>query len=69
MFYGNAYPTPRQVSLMCSLVGERQITEVTAERWTELERLVVYDYATRVHLSASDNPVRIRPRPHLLNLA
>lgn len=31
--------------------------------WTEMERLVVYDWAWRVHLKASDNPVHMRPRP------
>lgn len=31
--------------------------------WTEMERLVVYDWAWRIHLKASDNPVHIRPRP------
>jgi hypothetical protein len=67
-FHANAYPTPRQVALVCSLVEEQHITEAAAERWTDLERLIVYDYAIRAHLSASDNPVRVRPRPRLLDL-
>jgi len=31
--------------------------------WSELEKLQAYDWAMREHLSASDNPVRRRPKP------
>lgn len=31
--------------------------------WTKYERLLAYDWAIRVHLHASDNPVRLRERP------
>jgi len=32
-------------------------------QWTELELALAYDYAMRVHYHASDNIVRLRPRP------
>jgi hypothetical protein len=35
-------------------------------RWTRNELLLVYDYAMREHAHASDNIVRRRPRPALL---
>lgn len=35
--------------------------------WTKLDRLAVYDYAIREHLSASDSLVKRRPRPALLD--
>jgi len=38
-----------------------------ADRWTELERALVADWAAREHLRASDNLVRRRPRPSLLD--
>jgi hypothetical protein len=31
--------------------------------WTDMERLVVYDWAWRIHLKAADNPVHLRARP------
>lgn len=36
------------------------------QRWTELERALVYDWALREHMRASDHPVRRRPRPWVL---
>lgn len=33
------------------------------ESWTWNERAMAYDWAWRIHLRASDNPVRRRPRP------
>lgn len=33
-------------------------------KWTVNELRLAYDWAMREHFSASDNPVRRRPRPH-----
>lgn len=38
-------------------------SEEEVATWTRFERLLAYDWAWRVHLRASDNPVRRRPRP------
>lgn len=38
-------------------------TESAIHAWTFHEKLLAYDWAMREHLSASDNPVRRRPRP------
>jgi hypothetical protein len=35
-------------------------------RWTDNEKIMAYDWAMREHLSASDNPVRRRPKPYLI---
>lgn len=43
--------------------------EVPPERiqpWTDLEKLLAYDYAMREHLLASDNIVRRRPCPYFV---
>lgn len=37
--------------------------------WTHLERLIAYDWAMREHLSASDNPVHLRDKPHFVTVA
>ena len=57
--------TPQMMRDMLALVGE----EVSAERvgqWAPLERAVVYDWAYREYLRASDCLVRRRLRPSLL---
>lgn len=36
------------------------------DQWSEMERLVVYDWAMRDCLRASDNPVKRRPMPWLV---
>jgi len=33
------------------------------KQWTEIEKLVAYDWAIREHLHASDNAVRRRAKP------
>jgi hypothetical protein len=43
------------------------LTEI--ERWTSIEMLLVYDWAMREHLRASDALVRRRERPRLLALS
>lgn len=42
------------------------VTVSTAERWTKLERLIVFDWAMREHMAASDQPVKRRERPSFL---
>ena len=39
------------------------------EPWTPLERALAYDWAIRVHLRASDNQVRERPKPSFVTAA
>lgn len=56
---------PATLRDMLALVGEDVAVE-RIEKWAPLERAVVYDWAAREHLHASDNPVRRRPRPSLL---
>lgn len=58
--------TPEVVSTMLALADER-IDIDTVETWTELEQLLAYDYACRVHYHASDNDdIKVRPRPTFL---
>lgn len=38
-------------------------SETSIHAWTFYEKLLAYDWAMREHLSASDQPVRRRPRP------
>lgn len=64
-FYEPADLSAEVVSDMLSLVGVA-IDEMFVRPWTELERLLAYDWAIRVHLRASDNIVRIRPRPSFI---
>jgi hypothetical protein len=47
-----------------SVIGDRPCTRCIGE-WTDLERRIVYDWARREHLAASDHPVRRRPRPYV----
>lgn len=54
--------TPELVTDALSLVGVLADWETVAT-WTDLERLMAYDWAIRTHLHASDVPVRVRPRP------
>lgn len=43
------------------------VPEAAAERWTRFEQLTAYDWAMRVHLHASDNLIRVRPRPSFID--
>lgn len=54
--------TPQLVADALSLVGA-EADWVIVNTWTDLERLMAYDWAIRAHLHASDVPVRLRPRP------
>lgn len=48
------------------LVGH-EIEPARIAPWTELERLLAYDYAMREHLHASDNPgIKRRPCPNFI---
>jgi len=60
--------TPQILRDMLALIGEAATMPSTEriKRWSPLERAVVYDWAAREHLRASDCPVRRRPRPALL---
>lgn len=42
------------------------VSDEIVNRWTHLERLLAYDWAMREHLHASDNAVKLRPRPSFL---
>jgi hypothetical protein len=64
--------TPRKVTTkimhdMLTVIGEDVSTE-RIERWAPLEAAVVYDWACREYLRASDNSVRARPRPFLMRV-
>jgi hypothetical protein len=59
--------TPEIMHDMLTVIGEDVSTERIAH-WAPLERAVVYDWAVREHLHASDNLVRRRPRPSLVKL-
>lgn len=60
--------TPELVSLALTLVSlDIQPDEMGS--WSEIDLLVVYDWAARETLAASDNNVRRRPRPGLLACA
>ena len=63
--FADATATAQDLRDLLLLVGE----DVPVERigqWAPLERCVVADWAARVHLRASDNLARERPRPSLL---
>ena len=47
------------------LVNVRAPLDVV-ERWTHLERVLVYDWVWREHIRASDGSIRRRPRPSLV---
>jgi len=42
------------------------VTVTAAEKWTKLERLIVFDWAMREHMAASDQPTFRRERPSFL---
>jgi hypothetical protein len=48
------------------LAGGPAVPPERLARWTDLERLLAYDWAAREHLHASDNRTRRRPRPSFL---
>ena len=58
----NGELTDKLVLDILSLVGVRPSPGQVAV-WSELERMVVVDWAMREHYSASDNPTQRRPRP------
>lgn len=51
------------------LLAGHDVTETAIVPWTQLERLLAYDYAMREHLHASDNPIRRRPCPSFVRQA
>jgi hypothetical protein len=63
----NAYSV-RDVLLLV-LPGSTVPAISSIERWSDMERLAVYDWAMREHLHASDGSVRRRQRPRLLYLS
>ncbi len=52
------------LSLVSVTVQERFLAD-----WTELERVLAYDWAMREHLAASDCRLKRRPRPWLVTVA
>jgi hypothetical protein len=62
---------PVTADLVCDALGlvmedPPEFEEVC--KWSPLEMAVVYDWAIREHLHASDNIVRRRQRPRLIDL-
>lgn len=56
--------TSTLVNDMLRLVGYRLRSPGGVNAWTEVELLIAYDFAARLHLRASDNTnVRRRPAP------
>jgi hypothetical protein len=54
--------TPKVISDVLLMMGEH-VEPSRIETWAEMERVVVYDWAIREHLTASDNIVARRERP------
>lgn len=68
-FYEPKAPLTAELVRSVLELVERRVDPATVEKWTDLELLVAYDWATRVHLSASDNPIRYRPEPWFVKVA
>ena len=60
--------TPELVSSVLGLADAR-VDAGTINQWTELEKLLAYDWAIRVHLRASDQNVWSRPCPSFVRAA
>ncbi len=45
------------------------VSKATTSTWTEIERLIAWDWAMREHLHASDNIIRRRPKPSFVRAA
>lgn len=60
--------TPQIVQDVLAL-AEVHLRLEAIEPWTELELALAYDWAVRVHLGASDNPVKQRPKPSFVEAA
>lgn len=59
------------LTLGCGIgdLPSREEAGLQIRRWTPNERSIVYDWAIREHLRASDNlTVRRRPRPYLVEI-
>jgi len=50
-------------------LAEVKVDPGICEKWTELELLVAYDWAWRIHLRASDHPIRFREKPWFIEVA
>ena len=61
-YVGSGEVSASAVVTILSLVSVRAEPD-TVKGWTQHERVLAYDWAYRIHLRASDNPVRLRPRP------
>jgi hypothetical protein len=59
-------PTPETLRDMLQLVGV-EVDSKDLEQLSPMEGLVVADWAVRVHLKASDNPLMYRPKPYILS--
>jgi hypothetical protein len=69
IFYSPAGPlTAQNMRLILMLVGINA-PEHAITHWTELEMVMAYDWAMRVHLRASDNRVMMRPCPYFVAAA
>jgi hypothetical protein len=53
---------------LLATLGEGSPGVATIVTWSHKQRAIVEDYAARVHLSASDNPVRVPRRPKCLGV-
>lgn len=63
-FYAPEKLTIKTIESVLLLIGEK--LPPGWAKWTELEKLMVFDWAIRIHLRASDNPTRLRERPSLM---
>lgn len=52
-----------------SLVDHEPPPALELELWTDLERVLVYDWAMREHMRAAGNRVKRRPKPWVLQRA
>lgn len=60
--------TAEVVEAVLLLVNET-VPEKMIKAWTPTERMMVFDWAMREHLNASDSQIWRRPRPALLELS
>lgn len=66
-FYEPEDLTDQVVSDALSLAGAA-VPEANITRWSDMEKVMAYDWAMREHLAASDNAVRRRVKPYLVTL-
>lgn len=66
-FYEPEDLTDQVVADTLILVGI-SVPEANIAKWSDMEKLMAYDWAMREYLNASDNHVRRRAKPYLVTL-